>query len=126
MEICSVLFSIQQLLEQLQSLSGGSADRVSFGEIPWGTRACLHRKNNDKALVPDTGCSTPSLSMYSPESSSFISVGCRSWNLVCDCLWTIRKSGLQGTYQCHYTLIVSAQLCSKTLEVKKRLLNISP
>lgn len=85
----------------------------------------MYRKNNDKVLAPDTGCSTPFLSRYTPELSSFLSVGCRSWNLVCECLWTIRKFGLQGTDKCHYALIVSAQLCSKTLEMKKRLLNIS-
>lgn len=57
----------------------------------------MYRKYNDSALAPDTGCSTPLLSRYSPGPGGFLSVGCRSWNLVCECLWTTRISGLQGT-----------------------------
>lgn len=57
----------------------------------------MYRKNKDKALAPYTGCSPPSLSRYPPESGSFLSVDGRSWNLVCECLQTIRKSGLQDT-----------------------------
>lgn len=66
----------------------------------------MYTKDSDKALAPDTGCST-SLSKCPLESGSFLSVGCRGWKLLCECLWTIKKSVLQD--QSHYTLIVSTQ-----------------